>query len=96
MHFSNQNSTQTDPDLKLYNTPIPVVTGAKFLGLVLDKKLTFTAHIKYIKDRCLKALNLLRVIAHKDWGADSTTLLKIYRTLVRSKLDFICVVYESA
>jgi len=42
MHFSNQNSTQVDPDLRLYNTPIPVVTETKFLGLVFDKKLTFT------------------------------------------------------
>jgi hypothetical protein len=96
MHFSNQNSNHAEPDLKLYNSPIPVVTETKFLGLVFDKKLTFTAHIKYLKDRCLKALNLLRVVAHKDWGADSTTLLRLYRTHVRSKLDYGCVVYGSA
>ena len=63
---------------------------------VFDRKLTFAAHIKYLKDRCLKALNLLRVVAHKDWGADTATLLKLYRTHVRSKLDFGCVVYGSA
>ena len=79
-----------------YGAPIPVVTETKFLGLVFDRKLTFAAHIKYLKDRCLKALNLLRVVAHKDWGADSATLLKLYRTHVRSKLDFGCVVYGSA
>ena len=26
MHFSNQNSIHAEPDLKLYGTPIPVVT----------------------------------------------------------------------
>ena len=93
MHFSNQNSIHAEPDLKLYGTPIPVVTETKFLGLVFDRKLTFAAHIKYLKDRCLKALNLLRVVAHKDWGADGATLLRIYRSYIRSKLDFGCVVY---
>ena len=41
-------------------------------------------------------MNLLRVVAHMDWGADSTTLLRLYRSLVRSKLDYGCVVYGSA
>ena len=96
MHFSNQQSIHAEPDLKLYGASIPVVTETKFLGLAFDRKLTLVAHIKYLEDRCLKALNLLRVVAHKDWGADSATLLKKYRTHVRSKLDFGCVVYGSA
>ena len=75
---------------------VPVVAETKFLGLVFDRKLTFAAHVKYLEDRCLKALNLLHVVAHKDWGANSATLLKIYRTHIRSKLDFGCVVYGSA
>ena len=94
--FQQQNSLHADPDLKLYGTRIPVVTETQFLGLVFDRKLTFTAHIKYLKDRCLKALKLLRIVAHNDWRADSATLLKLYRTHVRSKLDFGCVVYGSA
>ena len=31
-----------------------------------------------------------------DWGADKKVLLKLYRSLVRSKLDYGCVVYGSA
>ena len=62
MHFSNVNSVIADPDLQLYGESIPVVAETKFLGLILDKKLTFIPHIKYLKDRCMKALNLLRVV----------------------------------
>ena len=91
MHFSNQNSIHAKPALKTYGSPLPVVTETKFLGLVFDRKLTFAAHIKYLKDRCLKALNLLHAVAHKDWGADSVTVLKIYRSHIRSKLDFLAV-----
>jgi hypothetical protein len=44
----------------------------------------------------VKAMNLLRVVAHTDWGADSTTLLRLYRSVVRSKLDCGSVVNGSA
>ena len=60
------------------------------------KKLTFIPHIKYLKDKCNKALQLIRVIAHTDWGADKQTLLRLYRSLVRSKLDYGCFIYGSA
>ena len=77
MHFCNKRTLHLDPSLKLYNSEIPVVSETKFLGLIFDKKLSFKAHISYLKKKCLKALNLLRVIAHTDWGADSITLLKL-------------------
>jgi len=43
-----------------------------------------------------KGLNLLRVLAHTSWGADQETLLHLYRSLIRSKLDYGCIVYGSA
>jgi len=43
----------------------------------------------------MKALNLLRVVALKDWGADCVTLLKLYRSHVRSKLDYGCSARQS-
>jgi len=96
MHFTQPHSTNADPDLKLYGVCILVVSEFKFLGLIFDKKLTFNKNVKYLKDRCMKALNLLRVVAHKDWGADCVTLLSLYRSHVLSKLDYGCVVYGSA
>ena len=44
----------------------------------------------------LKLHVLLKVLSHTSWGADRTTLLKLYRSLVRSKLDYGCIVYGSA
>ena len=49
-----------------------------------------------MKAKCQKALNLLRVVAHTDWGADRKVLLHLYRTIVRSKLDYCFFVYGSA
>ena len=85
-----------DPVLKFDKDPIQFVKEAKFLGLIWDTKLTFEPHIKYLKARCQNSLNLLKVLSRTAWGADRTTLLKLYRSLVRSKLDCGCIVYGSA
>ena len=69
MHFCQTYTLHPDPDLKLYGSSIPVVEETKFLGLMFDRRLNFKSHLKYLKDKCLKAINLLRVVAHTDWGA---------------------------
>ena len=92
-----------EPDIKVDGTSIKVADEAKFLGLVFDRRLTFRAHVKYLKTVCDKALNVLKVVGHTDWGADKVVLLRLYRALVRlyralvrSKLDYGCIVYGSA
>ena len=49
-----------------------------------------------MSNKCQKALNLLRVVSSMDWGADRKALLRLYRTLVRSKPGYGCIVYGSA
>ena len=75
---------------------IPVVEEAKCLGLLFDKKLRFIPHIKALKAKCLKALDILKVLSNTNWGGDRSVLLNLYRSLVRSKLDYGSIVYGSA
>jgi len=96
IHFCKLLKPHPEPTLLLNGTPVPVVEKTKFLGVVFDRKLSFIPHIKHLKDKCIKALNLLRVLAHTSWGADQETLLHLYRSLIRSKLDYGCIVYGSA
>ena len=95
-HFCKLRKVHNDPVLYLYGSPIPVVEESKFLGVIFDRKLSFIPHIRYIKAKCLRALNLLKVLSHTGWGADRFTLLHLYRSLVRSKLDYGSIVYGSA
>ena len=96
MHFCQLRKLHLDPVLKLDGVEIPVVDEYKFLGIIFDKKLSFIPHLKYLKTKCNKALQLLRVVAHTDWGADRKVLLRLYRSLIRSKLDYGCFIYGSA
>ena len=96
MHFCHLRKAHNDPILTLDGTPIPVVEENKFLGVIFDRKLSFIPHIKQLKAKCQNALNLLRVFAHTDWGADRKVLLNLYRTIIRSKLDYGSIIYGSA
>ena len=96
VHFCQLRKLHDNPQLYLYGSLIPVVDEAKFLGVIFDRKLSFIPHIKYLKAKCLKALNLLKVLSHTSWGADRTVLLHLYRSLIRSKLDYGAIVYGSA
>jgi len=96
MHFCRLRKLHQDPVLTLNGSIIPVVEETKYLGIMFDRKLSFLPHIRYLKDKCTKALNLLRVVAHKTWGADQQTLIHLYRSLIRPKLGYGCVVYGSA
>ena len=96
--FISINSTFffPDPNILLGKTPIKVVREAKFFGVIFDTKLPFKNHIQYLKTSCQKALDILRVVGHTDWGADRIVLLHLYCSLVHSKLDYGCIVYGSA
>ena len=67
----------------------------KFLGLLFDSKLSFIPHITSLKSRCTKSLDLIKVLSNTTWGADRKVLLRLYRALIRSKLN-CCIVYGSA
>ena len=58
VHFCQLRKHHDDPVLHLYGSPIPVVEESKFHGILFDRKLSFIPHIKYLKAKCLKALNL--------------------------------------
>jgi ribonuclease HI len=96
VHFTNQTKFFPEPSLSIAGVPIKVAEEAKFLGVIFDKRLTFRNHINYLRTSCQKALDVLRVVGRTDWGADRIVLLRLYRALVRSKLDYGSVVYGSA
>src|SRR5207253_3412195 len=96
VHFSRIRGLYIDPELRLGREPIPVAPQARFLGLLFDNRLTWIPHLRQLKDKCFRAMNILRVLSGSSWGADRTVLLRLYRALIRSKLDYGCQAYSSA
>ena len=96
MHICQKKGLHLDPQLFLDQCPIPVVEETKFLGVIFDRRLSFVPHLKYVKKKALKALNIFKIVGNTEWGADRKVMLRLYRSLIRSKLDYGCIVYGSA
>ncbi|GFQ70173.1 RNase H domain-containing protein [Trichonephila clavata] len=94
--FSRKRGVFPNPELFIGRSFIKVVKEFKFLGLIFDQSLRFHHHLKDFKIRSAKALNILKVLTNTCWEAERTSLLRLYRALIRSKLDYGSVVYSSA
>jgi hypothetical protein len=42
--------------------PIKIAKEFKFLGVIMDSKLSFVPHIKMLETICAKALDILKVV----------------------------------
>ena len=96
MHFCRLRGVHPDPDLYIHDQRISCVEQTRFLGLIFDNRLSWVPHLKDLKNRCMKALDILRVLSHVSWGADRNQLLHLYKSLVLSKLAYGCEIYSSA
>ena len=95
-HFCRRRSCPSNLAVTLHGQTIPVRSPVKFLGMELDSRFTYRDHFKTLKAKCLKALNILKCVSRTSYGADRKTLLLLYRSLIRSKLDYACVAYDAA
>ena len=96
VRFSRTRRKEEIPTLMLKGNIIPYEDQVKFLGLIFDKGLTWGPHIDFLKIKVKKSLNILKVISSYDWGADRRSLLRVYDSLCRSKLEYACQIYSSA
>ena len=82
--------------LTLYGRDIPKKENTKFLGMILDRKLSWKPHIMSLKGETMRSLNVLRTISRINFGPDRKTLLQLYWAVCRSKLEYGSQLYSSA
>ena len=75
---------------------LPYSNTKQFLGLVQDKKLAWVPDIYQIKAQCIKLLHLLRSLSSLTWGADQYCCLEVNCMFIKAKLEYGCIVYDSA
>ncbi|GFV94607.1 putative RNA-directed DNA polymerase from transposon BS [Trichonephila clavipes] len=80
-----------DPSIHIGNIQISVVSEVRFLGVIFACKFAFLPHALYLRKKCERSLNILKVLSNTLWGADRISLLQVYQ----ARLDYGCVVYGS-
>ena len=62
------------------------VNSAKFLGIEIDSRLSFSKHIDSISNRATKRINLLKMLARH--GVNPTTLMRLYKIYIRPLSEY--------
>jgi hypothetical protein len=96
MLFTRKYGIPNYPQLSLNSKIIEYVDNHCFLGATLDRKLRWDKHIKIIKAKAYRALNLLKILSNTNYGSSRETLLKILNIYVLPVLDYSSILYTSA
>ncbi|KAF0293854.1 putative RNA-directed DNA polymerase from transposon BS [Amphibalanus amphitrite] len=84
--FSKRREEPRHPPLFNGDVAIPNVESVKLLGITLDSKLNFNAHVDQTRSRCLRVTSTLK--AAFSWGVDLRRLTQLYRSLVLSRITY--------
>ncbi|XP_062713028.1 uncharacterized protein LOC134290062 [Aedes albopictus] len=86
----NRNGVRT---LRLFDSEINVTEQVKYVGVILDSKLSWTPHVEFrIKKACM-AFGQCRRTFGTTWGLKPKYIKWIYTTVVRPILAYGCLVW---
>ncbi|XP_043262640.1 uncharacterized protein LOC122403273 [Colletes gigas] len=94
IHFCKKKKQHEDQKIYLQGNKINTVQTIRYLGLTLDKKLSWKPHINAVIQKCKNILKVMRYLSHTIWGADREILLKMYTTLIQSRVEYMGIVYQ--
>jgi ribonuclease HI len=68
----------------------------RYLGMWLDRSLRWKKHINEIAEKTRKFLNILNILRGPTWGIHPKHLRTLYISLIRSRLDYGCFLYDNS
>lgn len=75
-------------NLKMNGRKLKQEDNPTYLGIRLDKRLTWNPHLKSIENEAVKKLAIMKKLAGTSWGANSSILQKVYVGTVRPTLEY--------
>lgn len=84
------NKTDQDPYVQIEGENIETVTENKFLGIIIDNKLNWKSHIKYVQSKLSRNIAVLHKAKHVF---DHSALLTLYYSLVFPYLTYCAEIW---
>lgn len=82
------------PRIEMNKQEIEIVDQLQYLGVVLDKKLTFRAHFNHLATKSSKLLSGLSMASRPTWGLNSDILRIIYRGAVEPSILYCASAFQ--
>ncbi|GBO39149.1 Putative protein in type-1 retrotransposable element R1DM [Araneus ventricosus] len=96
--FSKRNSTTLNrkPTFKINNVSIKISDSLKILGIHIDQKLTWTAHINSLHEKILTLTSNFNRIIKTEWSVDKVLIKSWYLTTIEKSLLYGAGVWGGA
>jgi ribonuclease HI len=79
--------------LKLFGKNLTPGTEVKYLGVILDKRLTFNKHLDKVIQKAKSALFTCKKLAGKNWGVKPKIAHWIYTAIIRPIVTYASIVW---
>ena len=89
---SNDNSW--NPTIFTGTRRVRVNSTPRFIGVILDRSLTFNAQLKKLTTSLESRIHIIRATVHTSWGWRRSTLTMAFHALVCSKLDYAAPAWQ--
>jgi hypothetical protein len=76
--------------------PIEWVQTARYLGVTLDTRLTWSAHVNQVRKRTAQRLSMLGPLLNRRSGLSIRNGVLLYKQLIRPMMDYACPIWKSA
>ncbi|CAG5004042.1 unnamed protein product [Parnassius apollo] len=68
----------------------------KFLGMIIDRKLLFADHVKYVVGKAMRIFNKLCIYTRPTWGAHPDNVQTIYRQVIEPTITYAAGIWGQA
>ena len=75
-------------NLKIHGQSLPAEENPRYLGITFDQRLTWKPQVDKAECNSKLRLTLMKKLAGTSWGADATTLKRLYTGRVRPTLEY--------
>jgi ribonuclease HI len=89
-HTRRAAEFQLDEAMTIQEVEIRPSAKCKYLGLIIDTKLKWKAHIDWIKGKANKSIQALSCLAGSTWGIKLKDMRTIYEAVVIPQIFFAC------
>jgi ribonuclease HI len=85
------------PVLRFGQQPLRYEKQHKLLGMIMDApRLKWGPHLRGLRTDVIRRMDLLKHLASPNWGVSCRFLRLFYCAYIRAKIDYGCVLYQTA
>ena len=85
LHFHYGKSLKREINIQINDAKVEEKSSTKYLGTIIDNKLSWKAHIEYIRTKLSKSIGIISKVKH---FATESVLLNLYYSFIQSHINY--------